>query len=71
MDEVNWPFILGAGIVASTSPGEVTMDIACTSMRAPQAARRTVPPSRHCRWLLNMVSHYRIRCWRPVLAAFS
>ena len=33
MDELNWPLMLGAGIIASASPGPATLDIASTSMR--------------------------------------
>ena len=33
MDELNWPLMLGAGIVASASPGPATLGIAGTSMR--------------------------------------
>ncbi|HCV89179.1 MAG TPA: amino acid transporter, partial [Alphaproteobacteria bacterium] len=33
MDELNWPLILGAGLVASASPGPATLALAGTSMR--------------------------------------
>ena len=33
MDELNWPLMLGAGIIASASPGLATLGIAGTSMR--------------------------------------
>ena len=33
MDELNWPLMLGAGIVASASPGPATLGIAGISMR--------------------------------------
>ena len=33
MDELNWPLMLGAGIIASASPGPATLGIAGTSMR--------------------------------------
>ena len=33
MDEFNWPLMLGAGIIASASPGPATLGIAGTSMR--------------------------------------
>ena len=33
MDELNWPLMLGAGIIASASPGPATLSIAGTSMR--------------------------------------
>lgn len=38
MDELNWPFMLSAGIVASASPGPATLGIAGTSMRDGRAA---------------------------------
>ena len=33
MDELNWPLMLGAGLIASASPGPATLGIAGTSMR--------------------------------------
>ena len=33
MDELNWPLMLGAGVIASASPGPATLGIAGTSMR--------------------------------------
>ena len=33
MDELNWPLMLGAGLIASASPGPGTLGIAGTSMR--------------------------------------
>lgn len=33
MDEINWPLILGTGLVASASPGPATLGLAGTSMR--------------------------------------
>ena len=33
MDELNWPLMLGAGIIASASPGPATLGITGTSMR--------------------------------------
>ena len=38
MDELNWPLMLSAGIVASASPGPATLGIAGTSMRDGLAA---------------------------------
>ena len=38
MDELNWPLMLSAGIVASASPGPATLGIAGTSMRDGRAA---------------------------------
>ena len=33
MDELNWPLMLGGGVIASASPGPPTLGIASTSMR--------------------------------------
>ena len=33
MDELNWPLMLGAGIITSASPGPAKLGIAGTSMR--------------------------------------
>ena len=38
MDELNWPLMLSAGIVAAASPGPATLGIAGTSMRDGRAA---------------------------------
>ena len=38
MDELNWPLILSAGIVASASPGPAKLGIAGTSMRDGRAS---------------------------------
>ena len=38
MDELNWPLMLGAGLVASASPGPATLGIAGTSMRHGRSA---------------------------------